>query len=141
VTASLSSAAGKFLRNSSAFPQTPSAFVFRVRARPVFVDGQTLFRLFVRMIVVVSGHIDALKLKTRWQRQLKAAGLRCRPKRGRPIVVIHTVKDLDVVASKLVGRVKTILGPIASMNPEEASAYLHVLAMRSDLFVSDDWDR
>jgi hypothetical protein len=56
-------------------------------------------------------------------------------------VVIHTVKDLDVVASKLVGRVKTILGPIASMNPEEASAYLHVLAMRSDLFVSDDWDR
>jgi hypothetical protein len=72
---------------------------------------------------------------------LKAAVLRCRPKRVKPIVVIHTVKDLDIVASKLVNPVKTILGPIASMNPEEASAYLHVLAMRSDLFVSDDWDR
>jgi hypothetical protein len=98
-----------------------------------------MFRLSVGILVVMSSHLDTSDLKKRWNRQLKLAGLRLRPEGGKPNLVVRVVQDLDTYASKLVGSVKTILGPIASMNPEEASAYSHVLAMRSDLFVSDDW--
>ena len=140
--ASLYFTIGKFLRKSKAWPQEPSAFVFRLRARPVRLrGGRTSFRLSVRLLMAFTGELDRAKLTTRWKRQLRAAGLKCRPERGKPIVVIRKLKDLDPVVAKLGGLVKTILGPIASMNPEEASAYLHVLAMRSDLFVSDDWEQ
>lgn len=136
--AALCAAVKKLLRPSQ-LEIPASAWKFRVRR--VVVDGRTLFRLSACLLVATTSTIDSTKLKSRWQRQLKSAGLRCRPEGKKATVVIRPVDDLDIIARKLVGRVKSILGPVKEMRPDEASAYLHVLAMRSDLVISDDWAR
>jgi hypothetical protein len=114
-----------------------SAWKMRVGAESV--DAVTMFRLSARMLVAATSTIDSTKLNSRWQRQLKSVGLKCRPEGKKAVVVIRPVTDFDTTARKLVGRVKSILGPVKEMRPDEASAYLHVLAMRSDLVISDEW--
>jgi hypothetical protein len=136
--AALDAVVKKFLRPSQL---GISSSIWKLRARPVLRGGRTWFRLQVRLVVAITGDVDSPKLKRRWQRQLKSAGLKCRPRGMRPTVVVRLVKDLDAVARKLVGRVGFILDPVAKMRPREASAYLHVLAMRSDLVLSGTWDR
>jgi hypothetical protein len=80
------------------------------------------------------------ELRERWRRQLQAVGLKSRAKAGKPLVEVEVVTDLPRKARKLCGRVDSILGPVGKMNPEEASAYLHVLATHSDLVVSKVWE-
>jgi hypothetical protein len=129
-----------FLRNGSVWPHAPSTFVLRVRARPAFGGGRTRFRLRVQLIVAVTGGLDESNLRERWQRQLQVVGLRCRAKAAKPLVVVEVVTDLPRKARKICGRVDSILGPVGKMNPEEASAYLHVLATHSDLVISKVWE-
>jgi len=116
-----------------------SAWKMRVRAESV--EAVTMFRLSARMLVAASTTVDTAKFKSCWPRKLKSVGLKCRPEGKKAVVVIRPVISLDATARKLVGRWKSMLGPVKEMRPDEASAYLHVQAMRSDLVVSDEWDR
>jgi len=114
------------------------ASVWKIQVRPQPVDGHTAFSLSASMLVSAASTIDGTQLKSRWQQQLKSVGLKCRPEGKKATVVIHPVEDLAAEARKLVARVRSILGPIAAMSPKAASAYLHVLAMRSGLGVPAD---
>jgi hypothetical protein len=113
------------------------ACAWKIHIRPVSVDGCTMFRISARLLVGTS-FFNSTKLKSCWQRQLKSVGLKCRPEGKKAVMAIHPASDLDSIAPKLVGRAESLLGPVETMKPVEASAYLHAVAMRTGLVISEN---
>jgi hypothetical protein len=104
----------------------------QVRTRPVFADVEVdlSFQLSSRFLVEVKGELDSMRTEERWRDLLRAANVRGKPDAGKRLVSITSVSNLRSEAKRIVGRVDKILGPLKTMKPTQASAYLHVLAMR-----------